>query len=803
MSRLTADDRWWLAILRSALGGDALPEPENAPDWGRILRAASRHNLLPMTAAGIEHYAGFVPEKARQTLEKARHQALFVEATRDLELEQLFNALSEEKIEFLPLKGTVLKRFYPSPELRTMGDVDLMIWPKDHARTEKILTASGWSLESRGVYNDKYTSRSIPLLELHHALVDRWGVFPSETMKKYFSPECLFERLVRTPGSFMLQMSPNDFFIYHFLHLIRHIFAGGIGVRFILDHYILTTELLDDSARAEAAKIIQAEGYERFFTLLNALSLFWFGKSTDCPREAEKLGEATFLGEIFGERQNVVPGRIRHFLKDRDTLPRRLIYIFRRAFPQYEKTVCYYPSLKKCPALLPLYWVRLNFDRLFTKNRAVFLPLLKSLLFVRREKTDLLGDYYRSLGLEPFIDAAKESDPIHDEFCDKNNARLTHDILKNNDGKYQRILIVKLSSLGDVLHTLPFVAAQRRLFPNAQIDWAVHPAFAALIPGLPWIDRVIPFRRPTLRHPIKTVRELFRLRKELHARQYDLSIDLQGLAKSALVVLLSGAKKRIGTAIMREGSALVSRRVVGEHRFGHAVERSLDVARFLGAVLERPEYPFADLKEANETVFSKIREKLVENDSDAPYVVFVPGTRWETKTWPAEYYALLSEYFIREGINVVLAGSSDDLALEQEIFHYLEHSDALAQETPLETTGQVVSMIGETSLTELAALIQNARLFVGGDTGPLHIAAAAGTRLITIFGPTCPERTGPYGSENASILMADLKCIGCLKRHCEHKNCMKAITPEMVWHAYCGEDSQRISDKNIVLPNDK
>jgi len=337
----------------------------------------------------------------------------------------------------------------------------------------------------------------------------------------------------------------------------------------------------------------------------------------------------------------------------------------------------------------------------------------------------------------------------------------------------KRFLIVKLSSLGDVLHTFPFVAACRRSFPDARLVWVVQPEFSGLIPGPPWVDEVIEFNRPSLRHPIRTLRELVRLRHRLRAEKFDLAIDLQGLFKSTLVMILSGTKRRVGTALMREGSGWVSRPVRGEHKNGHAVERSLDVARFLGMQADPLEYPFPDLAEP----WQKVQEKLQLSGSakEKPYIVFVPGTRWETKCWPPEHFARLAGLF---GANqqIIIAGGAGDKDRSRKI---LDGVSVL----PAENRPKFIDLTGKTSLLELAALLRHASLFVGADTGPLHIAAAAQIPLVTCFGPTLPDRTGPYGTPCAVVLTAPSQCAGCLKRHCSNWHCMKSIPPEQVFDA--------------------
>ena len=138
--------------------------------------------------------------------------------------------------------------------------------------------------------------------------------------------------------------------------------------------------------------------------------------------------------------------------------------------------------------------------------------------------------------------------------------------------EYKRILIIKMSSLGDVLHAMPTLAAAREAWPDAHITWAVHKEFSALLPGKPYIDEVVYIDRKKL----KNIPYLWDLRKILHAHQFDLCIDLQCLAKSALVALLSGAKEKYGYWETREGSWLVNKGLTGPHKYDHVIERYLD-----------------------------------------------------------------------------------------------------------------------------------------------------------------------------------------------------------------------------------
>lgn len=339
--------------------------------------------------------------------------------------------------------------------------------------------------------------------------------------------------------------------------------------------------------------------------------------------------------------------------------------------------------------------------------------------------------------------------------------------------EYNNILLIKMSSLGDILHTLPFAAALRQRYPKAKITWLVHPQFAGFVPDAPVIDEVLYFDKVKFKKmgffgKLKYFREMKAL---LHSKHFDLVIDMQGLFKSAVLAAISGCSNRIGYCEMREGSGLVSRAIGGSHSKDHVIERYLDVARYLGAKvdsLEDVQFPMPDLSKESESVKAKLRQL---GWSGGAYVVIVPGARWWTKEWPVEHYVALAKKLVNEGTSVVLAGGPDDAS----------KGKAIAEQCP---SGLVLDMTGKTSLRELAVLIKNCSFYISADTGPLHFAAALKKPLVAMYGPTKADRTGPYGSNNSTVLLSPAKCAGCLKKKCADWHCMHDITPEMVYEIY-------------------
>ncbi len=337
--------------------------------------------------------------------------------------------------------------------------------------------------------------------------------------------------------------------------------------------------------------------------------------------------------------------------------------------------------------------------------------------------------------------------------------------MESKDREYKNILIIKMSSLGDVLHILPSVAALRKRFPKARLTWLVHPQFSGFVPDPPIIDEVIyfdkvKFNKMSLGEKWAYFKEM---RALLHSRKFDLVIDMHGLFKSAVLAAISGCDNRIGFCEMWEGSGLVSRPIRGEHAKGHAIEQYLDVVRYLGCPVDEISFPMPDLQKEWQAVQNKT-EAVKE-----PYAVLVPGARWDTKIWPAEHFAKLADMILRDGKQVILAGGPEDAPLGAQI----------SKLTPGAT-----DLTGKTSLRELGALIRHCAVYISADTGPLFIAAAMKKPLVAMYGPTRPDRTGPYGSDNAVVLKAPVACAGCLKRHCRHWICMRSITPETVFEEY-------------------
>lgn len=329
----------------------------------------------------------------------------------------------------------------------------------------------------------------------------------------------------------------------------------------------------------------------------------------------------------------------------------------------------------------------------------------------------------------------------------------------------ENILVVKLSAIGDVIHALPVSYAIKEQYPEAHLTWVVEQAAYAILADNPCIDELILFEKAKFRSIGGFLREIGPFRRRLRTRRYDASLDLQGLFKSAAIAWNAGAKLRIGTANMREGAHLVSRPVRGAHAEGHIVERYLDVARALGCRVGEVRFPVSVSdrdRMAADTLLA--REGVQEG---RPFVAFAVGANWPNKRWPVEHFAALADrLYHAHYVPVLVGGGRLDATLAEDILR--------ASEIP------PVNLVGRTNLKQLAHVFTRAALVLGGDTGPVHLAAGLRVPTVMLMGPTDANRNGPYGQLQNAIEV-DRPCRGCWKRACpKGLDCLAAISVDAV-----------------------
>lgn len=338
----------------------------------------------------------------------------------------------------------------------------------------------------------------------------------------------------------------------------------------------------------------------------------------------------------------------------------------------------------------------------------------------------------------------------------------------------KNILIIKLSSIGDVVHALPVSYELKKAWPDSHITWVVEPVSRDIVAMDPCVDDIIVFEKQKFRSLGGILSHVGPLKREIRRRTYDLVLDLQGLFKSAAIAWLAEAPngRKLGPVDMREGSAHVSRPVVGPHAHDHVIERYLDVVRSLGVSV--PYAPdgsavhFPIDVPATALAGAAARFRQAGADMKNPYVALPIGANWPTKRWPEENLAAFANIlYDHELIPVLVGGGAVDEGRAAKIASLMEIPP--------------VDLVGKLSFPELAATFQHAAAVLGPDTGICHLAIALGAPTVMLMGPTIPERTGPYGPYG-HLLLADRPCARCFSRACpKGLDCLGVISAESAW----------------------
>ncbi len=335
-----------------------------------------------------------------------------------------------------------------------------------------------------------------------------------------------------------------------------------------------------------------------------------------------------------------------------------------------------------------------------------------------------------------------------------------------------RILIIRLSHVGDVIHALPLLHALRSAYPEAHISWLAEDTVSPLLFNLDELDEPIVLPRRQLRSSFAgALRSLYRLLSRLRSRRFEAVIDVQSLTKSAIWGWLSGATTRIGfpAPVGRELAPWLNNVPVPQTpEIKHVVDLNMSLLGPLGVAPTMVRFDLPVCEHAR----LKVSKWLAEASPDRPPVLISPGAGWETKRWPAERFGALADR---------IAG---DMALPVFIVWGPGEED-LCDRVLQNSQSSNVSAAPPTDLLEMTELIRMSRLVVTNDTGPLHIAVAVGVPTVSIWGPTDPERNGPYGPGH-KVILTGAPCRMCWKTSCPAQNsliCMEQISVEEVWTA--------------------
>ncbi len=338
-----------------------------------------------------------------------------------------------------------------------------------------------------------------------------------------------------------------------------------------------------------------------------------------------------------------------------------------------------------------------------------------------------------------------------------------------------KILIIKLSSLGDVIHTLPVLVPLKQKYPDAHITWLVEEAASPLLFDHALVDKVLIFPKNRWKKEItrlgtfvRCLKEIGRFVRNIRCNHYDLVLDFQGLLKSGVLTGLTKGTQKWGFSPAREMSHLLLTHTV-PYPAGpvHSIDRYRALVSSIGFPCNTVEFSVPIQQHHRAAVWAFFESHAVEHDR--PVILLHPATRWETKMWNERNWITLADMLRAEhNATIVFTGSTADKALIESIVNAVE--------------AEAINSAGVFNLNELAFLQTQAAVLITPDSGPMHLAAGVGTPVVALFGPTDPKLTGPYGDGHA-IITKEMDCRPCLKRQCASKACMVQITPKDVCEA--------------------
>ena len=323
-----------------------------------------------------------------------------------------------------------------------------------------------------------------------------------------------------------------------------------------------------------------------------------------------------------------------------------------------------------------------------------------------------------------------------------------------------KILVIRLSAIGDTIHTLPMVNALRKTYPDAQIDWLVEDKASLFVENNPLVDNVfvVPMKKwKKQKNIIKNFDEFNKIVSKLRKQNYDVAIDVQQLFKSGVFLAFSGAEQKMTLTGGREFSWLfANEKIKASHKLFdknyHVVNRNMEIAKYLDCKDDSIEFV---LPPVTESVQKKVDELLITTKK-RPTLVLAPATTWETKHWENKYWADIIKEF-QEKVNIVITGTEADRRLVDDILLYGRFKN-------------IINLVGQTNLMELAEVFRRVDVVIAPDSGSAQIAwAVQKPFVISIFTATSKNRTAPFG-ENTMSFAPKITCYPCHKKRCFSKN---------------------------------
>lgn len=379
---MTREETYVLAAIRAVVNRTSPPNPPEGLDWETAARLAVKHSVGNLFCYAIEGMDCVPPELLKRLVEYKK-KAILREAIQETELSLLRVALNQAKIQFMPLKGILLKQFYPKPDMRMMGDIDILF---DETRAEdvrEILVGMGYTVKAfaNGTSPDVYYKQPIMNLELHRTLLNR----PKEWVSSFADAWARANR----KNEFEFEMTPEDYYVFLMAHLIKHYVGYGTGIRSILDIWVCKTACAYD--REQVLSRFEELGVSEFAKNIENLADAWFGNGTLTPL-LEEIGNFVLMSGTYGERLTKI------MACTADTGAAKSEYFFRRLFLSRKEMEHGYPILKKAPFLLPVCWLYRLGKKAF--RRDVLTREMQLLGNVDGEKASALQDLHKRAGIK-------------------------------------------------------------------------------------------------------------------------------------------------------------------------------------------------------------------------------------------------------------------------------------------------------------------------------------------------------------------------------------------------------------------
>jgi len=348
------------------------------------------------------------------------------------------------------------------------------------------------------------------------------------------------------------------------------------------------------------------------------------------------------------------------------------------------------------------------------------------------------------------------------------------------DYSKKKILIIRLSAIGDVLRTLPAFRVLQKQYPGAYFAWAVERPSQNILEAQPYIDEVIVFPKEELKKALRSpgnvkdgLRVFWMFIRELRKKQFDLVFDFHGLFKSGIISFLSGAPERVGFSktSSREGNFLFNnRRYPLDNDRISRIERNLTLLQKMGLSIDH-DPPVLHVRDKDRKAVAAFFQKH-QIDAGRPIVAIHPGTSPTTpyKRWEPYRYAVVADKIVEHhAARILFTWAGREIEMVEEIRGLMKYRSVVAPET--------------TTLSQLAELYRNSSIYLGSDTGPMHLAALVGTPVVALFGPTDYIVNEPYSRTPHIIVRSETKCSPCRKKECSKRDCMKNISVDMVFQS--------------------